>query len=232
MSLRRYSAIGSIEKRIREHLNAKDSKCLQGEYVWAYCKYFSCSTDYLFGFTEVKSPDVDIRKICEKTGLSEQAVIKLCNHTESQDGPSEIHRCWSKLLEGDGFLGIPFDWMAAYDEASEVVKCDAAVAAIETVLQNKDPSSTEYQLLAIKKKPIQKAKEAHYAAYYGMLYKLTQDVTTIMNNLVQRKIDEQKVFEQAVEDLTRQYRNELNGATKTSEHAENGVFRFNKHFIV
>lgn len=37
-------------------------------------QYFHVSTDYLLGLTDVKTPDIDIRAICEKTGLSEEAI--------------------------------------------------------------------------------------------------------------------------------------------------------------
>ena len=36
-------------------------------------EYYGVSADYLLGLSDVKSPDVDIRKICEFTGLTELA---------------------------------------------------------------------------------------------------------------------------------------------------------------
>jgi transcriptional regulator with XRE-family HTH domain len=38
------------------------------------------SCDYLLGLTDVKTPDTDIKHICEMTGLSENALNKLINH--------------------------------------------------------------------------------------------------------------------------------------------------------
>ena len=235
LSEKRDSAIGSIEKRIREHLNAAGPECLQGEYVIAYCKYFKCSADYLFGFTDVQSPDIDIRKICERTGLSEQAVTNLCERIKNQGSQSEIHRCWSRLMEGDGFLRIPFDWMAAYNEACEVIKCDAAVTAIETVLKDEEPESIAYNLISMKEKPIQKTRGAHYAAYYGMLHKLSQDVTNLLDGLVEAQITEQQVSQKALSDLSRQYQNELyaaKGEPEKIERTKDGAFQFNTHFMV
>lgn len=232
---KRDSAIGSIEKRIREHINADGPECLQGEYVKAYCRYFNCSSDYLFGYTDVQTPNVEIRKICERTGLSEKAVKNFCDQTENQGGQSVVHRCWSRLMESDGFLNIPSDWMVTYDEACEVLRCDAAVKAIETVLKNEDPQSLHYNFLAIKEKPIQKSREAHYAAYYGMLHKLSQDVTTLLNVLIQEQIAENQVHEQALNDLTMQYQNELyaiNGEKEKIIRPKDEEFHFNKHFMV
>lgn len=36
--------------------------------------YFNVSTDYLLGLSDVKTPQIDIRAICEYTGLSESAI--------------------------------------------------------------------------------------------------------------------------------------------------------------
>ena len=229
------SAIGSIEKRIREHINADGPECLQGEYVIAYCTYFNCSTDYLFLRTNVKSSDMQIREIKKKTGLSEQVVTQLCELLVEQGGETNVHRCWSKLMEGDTFFGIPFDLSTAHNEACEVLKCDAAVEAIETVLKYEDPKTVEYNLIDIKKKPIQKTKDGHYAAYYGMLYKLAQNVTGILDGLIEEQISEEHYYEQALEDLTCQYRNEYyvrKGEPEKVERPKDGEFRFNKHFMI
>ena len=40
-------------------------------------KYYNVSCDYLLGFTETKTPNVDTRAITEKTGLNEQSVNRL-----------------------------------------------------------------------------------------------------------------------------------------------------------
>lgn len=39
--------------------------------------YFDTTTDYLLGRTEIKSSNIDIKKICEYTGLEEGAIKKL-----------------------------------------------------------------------------------------------------------------------------------------------------------
>mgnify|MGYP004422445653 FL=1 len=49
------STIGSMTRRIQEHLNLEDTDKLQGRYVKAYCNYFGCSADYLFGLSSIKS---------------------------------------------------------------------------------------------------------------------------------------------------------------------------------
>ena len=49
------SIIGSMTRRIQEHLNLEDTDKLQGRYVKAYCDFFGCSADYLFGLSSTKS---------------------------------------------------------------------------------------------------------------------------------------------------------------------------------
>ena len=69
------NAIGAIDKKIQKHLNADTAKELQGEFVIAYCTFFGCSSDYLFGFIDCKTHDVQF--IQNETGLSENAINKL-----------------------------------------------------------------------------------------------------------------------------------------------------------
>lgn len=47
--------------------------------------YFNVSADYLLGLTDIKTPDTDIQTICEKTGLSEEAVNHLITNKALMD---------------------------------------------------------------------------------------------------------------------------------------------------
>ena len=69
------NAVGAIDKKIQKHLNANTAKELQGEFVIAYCTFFGCSSDYLFGIIDCKTHDRQF--IHEYTGLSEIAISKL-----------------------------------------------------------------------------------------------------------------------------------------------------------
>ena len=92
------NAVGSIEKKIRNHLHADDATCLQGEFVNAYCKFFDCSADYLFGYTDIRTPNVEMRKICEVTGLSEEAISRLMKDASDQES---VYMCqaWAQILQ-------------------------------------------------------------------------------------------------------------------------------------
>jgi hypothetical protein len=46
------------------------------------CKFFEVSAEWLLGMSASQSTDMDIRKICDMTGLSDEAV---CNLIESND---------------------------------------------------------------------------------------------------------------------------------------------------
>lgn len=71
----RNNAIGSMERIIKEHIKADTTEKLQGKYVDAYCKFFSCSADYLFGNIDCKTHDNQF--IHNQTGLSETAIGEL-----------------------------------------------------------------------------------------------------------------------------------------------------------
>lgn len=47
------------------------------------------SSDWLLGLTDVKSPNTDVRAICDKTGLSESAVFALINMKRISDREKE-----------------------------------------------------------------------------------------------------------------------------------------------
>lgn len=87
---RKKSAISSIEHKINKHLNADDPKALQAEYAIAYSKFFNCSTDYLFGFSNIKSINPNVKNVCTYLNLSEKAItnikknsVKITNIDES-----------------------------------------------------------------------------------------------------------------------------------------------------
>ena len=127
------NAVGSIEKKIRIHLHAKDATCLQGEFVNAYCKYFDCSADFLFGFTDIRTPDVQIRKICEITGLSEESVncLQENKHVNNDDNVFSYTSWWSELLNGYSFYAIPMSWLDYASRIVEILDIDKHIEAAE-----------------------------------------------------------------------------------------------------
>lgn len=51
-----------------------DNKTASIDNLAKISKYFGVSTDYLLGLSNLKTPDVDIQKACELTGLSDDAI--------------------------------------------------------------------------------------------------------------------------------------------------------------
>lgn len=229
----RKNAIGSVEKKIAKHLRYSEMTNVQGEYIVAYCSHFNCSADYLFGYTDIQSGDPNIRNACKVTGLSEQAITQLFAALDEETGEATfIHKCWSRLLESELFHRIPFDWASAHHEAVERLKCKAVAEAISEVLKDEDPSSISYNLIAIKEKPIAKAEQGHYAAYYGMLYKLAQNITTALDGLVDQQTTEDKVYENELEQMKWQFQVELCADTgNPAPPKPDTEFRWNSHII-
>ena len=59
--------------------------------LYKICTTFNCSADWLLGLPgAVRSPDTDIKTICNKTGLSELAVHVLTGHYHGLIGVDEI----------------------------------------------------------------------------------------------------------------------------------------------
>lgn len=95
---KQYSPYESIEKRIQTHLNSDETDKLQGKYVSAYCKFFGCSSDFLFG--NIEHENHDLQFICDSTGLSSKAVKSVCGLPESST------KQLSKLLSNEIFIDI------------------------------------------------------------------------------------------------------------------------------
>lgn len=59
------------------HSKAGNNRSMKAEYLYCLADYYGVSVDYLLGRTDTRSPDADIKAVCEFTGLSEQAVTSL-----------------------------------------------------------------------------------------------------------------------------------------------------------
>ena len=171
------NAVGSVEKKILRHLKSSDATCLQGEFVNAYCKFFDCSADFLFGYTNIRTPDVEIRRICEVTGLSEEAVdcLRKNKSDASDENTLSYTAWWAELLNGDSFYGIPTSWM---DYANRLVE----IKDIDKHIESAEKASAEVELELITKllfdddnqktlRMIKKEKEdSALGAYHKMLF--------------------------------------------------------------
>ena len=197
----------------------------------AYCTFFNCSADYLLGFTPIQTRDITTKQICKKTGLSEQAVSNLRGDNQHSAITDISHLSWSRILESSLFFTIPQDLMTAENEAKEFFRHKAAIDAIHEITKNLDHSSREYNLQIIKIKPLRKARDGHKAAYYGMLYKLSQDIINELDPLLEEKINNEKYYEKKYKKLLRQF-GEAKYTTETDSESDEHNFEFHEHFFL
>ena len=179
------NAIGSVEKKIRIHLHAKDASCLQGEFVKAYCTFFSCSADYLFGYTDIRNPNMDIRKMCEMTGLSEKVVSKFeqCNGSEQTK-----HYCsgWSQILESSLFTGIIETWLAAGEQALLAAQKEIECKKINDEI--KKASGPDILDLRCDLEGVENAYKSANAAYAGLLFNISRNMAGFIEYSLAPKI--------------------------------------------
>lgn len=224
------NAVGSVEKKIRAHLHASSPAKVQGEFIVAYCAHFQCSADYLFGYTEIQSGNPDIRNACKLTGLTEKAIVNLSEARDEVTGKATLrHEYWSHLLEGDLFISLIGDILTARSAAEKYVICKAAEDAIPEALEGEDPSF-EYTMVEMRQKEARIKGQEYYAAYYGMLHKLSQDITDDMDKLIGRQMSDEKIYEKALTQLKYQFKDllyKLNG--KPSPPKPDGGFHLNYH---
>ncbi len=180
----RINAIGSIEKKIRAHIRAKDARCLQGEYVHAYCQFFCCSADFLFGYTEIESSNIDIRQICEKTGLSERAVKNLVEPTEYN-----VNACrgaWSAILESQLYTKVPEEWLMASNQAILVAQNEAQRKAAEWEM-DKVSGKDKLALQEDVEGYIQESQSAS-AAMAGLLFNISRNVAGFIEHHINGRV--------------------------------------------
>ncbi|MFT5875597.1 MAG: hypothetical protein ACI8WT_004590 [Clostridium sp.] len=168
----RNNAYGSIEKKIRKHCNSDTSSEVQGEFILAYSQFFGCSADYLLGFTDIRTNNMDIRQICEKTKLSEEAVKHII------DSPVQT-AWWSKLFKTSLFIDLPGGWLRMLQELHiRHIKLKDAKPEQEIVDELKEAGNLS-QANLIKHPAFKPGVDAETAssAYYGHLAKINAQVT-------------------------------------------------------
>ena len=115
----------NIMKNIQIHLNTEDAYEVNSRYMYAYSTIFDCSYDYLYGRSEIMTADLDVRDICNKTGLSEKAVVNLVerHQDEIESSGFSVIEWWSELLYDIPFTAIPMAFMAYASRLVELHDC-------------------------------------------------------------------------------------------------------------
>ena len=227
--------LDTIGRTVQRHFEAESPTDVSTKYLMAYSLLFNVSMDYLCRIVEDECPNVDVLAISQKTGLSVLAVSRLvdeCRNDGNGSAPTLVHQCWSHLLESDLLYVLPSDLNDAYREECERIKCEAAIKAIMDAVG--EDESIGGSLVSLKAKPIETAGQGHYAAYFGMLYKLSQDITSSLNALVMKQTSEDQVYEKEHTNMLYQFKCEMaaaNGEPMPPKPDGDG-FRWHSHIIV
>ena len=186
ISKKRDNAIGSVVKKIRVHLHAEDATCLQGEFVHAYCQFFSCSADYLFGYTPIRTADIQIRQICERTGLSELVVCRLIDDLEK--GRNHYPQGWSHMMESGLYYGVIDNWQQAAEQSFLAIQKDIEKTRLLKELETAEgPDKMD---LALDLEGVEKEVTAANAAYAGLLFNISRNVANYIELAVKPKAEE------------------------------------------
>ncbi len=68
---------GVSSSRLSDYCTKESKKGMASENLVLLADYFGCSTDYILGRTNVKSPEIDLQGVCQYTGLSEDSITNI-----------------------------------------------------------------------------------------------------------------------------------------------------------
>lgn len=211
------SIVESMTRRIQEHLNLEETDKLQGRYVKAYCDFFGCSADYLFGLSSIKSGNPDVIKFCEVTGLSEKTVRRLI-----EDLPDDIKRdlieFWSHVLESKLFYGIPLEFHQMCYELGQYRIAQNQIKAINMAAKEMDNSATFVETWrAMMENNYLREAQPHEGAYLMHLNEILVNVTAYLEKWVDEYVptNKEEIQEYFYDDLNKRYQKSHDDFLKT-----------------
>lgn len=168
----RDNAILSIEKKIVRHIKSGMMVDSQGEYLLAYCKFFQCSSDYIMGLTNIRTPNIEARRICELIGLPEETVLELIELNKDELRP--VQGCWSMLMKSSLFHSLPVDIVAMGNELRLMYQREAEIKALEW--ERGIVSGPDLMDINLDIEGKQEELESRRSAFYGLLSKASRNV--------------------------------------------------------
>ena len=178
----------SIVKQIHNHLASETvPENLKANYIMAYCEMLNCSADYLLMRTNVQNPDIDIRGIVEKTGLTENAVEGLIDSSYLGDmensAPSPDWR--SILLSGWAEDELNQDWEYYIDSIAEYYTSKVVLDALSkrTFQVRMGPKATKQLMTLYQDRPDNK-----YIEKAGFFAKLQTEIMAKLQNDAETEI--------------------------------------------
>ena len=183
--------IKSILKFVQAHLNEENAFNVHSKYVYAYSQLFECSIDYLYGITEVKSQELDVRQICEKTGLSENAVTHLIEYYDDDPETTSVTEWWSQVLEGEAFYGIPLVWGTYTERVLERQDLQKRIDAINKALGEVELDSIIRLLQEMRPDTLERLKREKEDSCYGAFGKMMQYIQNYLEDRATDWIEQQ-----------------------------------------
>lgn len=170
-------AISNMARRIQEHLNSEDTQKLQSRYVTAYCDFFSCSADYLFGRISIESGNPDVRQFCKCTGLSEKAVKRMIEELP-EDIKLDLMDFWSNMLDSNIFYALPMEYHQMCYELGQYCTAQNQIKMINKVSKELDDSEIFVETWrSMMEENYLKEAEPHAGTYYMHLNSIISNLT-------------------------------------------------------
>lgn len=91
-------ATGISESAISDYRNGDRNRAPDSKTILTLAEYFQVSTDYLFGLTAADVPAMDLRQICEYTGLTSSTVTALHTFPYSSIESNFLRRFFDDLI--------------------------------------------------------------------------------------------------------------------------------------
>ena len=207
-------AINSMARRIQDHLNWDTADKLQGRYVTAYCDYFHCSADYLFGRTPLKSGNPSVIDFCESTYLSEKAVKRLIEEIP-EDIKIEMTEFWSNVIESNIFYKLPLEYRKMCSELGQYQTAIKQIGDIDKASQSINDSTSFVEIWrTMMTDNYLKEAEPHKGAYFMHLNEILDNVKIYLDiwsneYITKRKRDIEAEFTDALERKHRKSKEEF-----------------------
>ncbi len=119
---------------------------------------------------------MDVRVICLKTGLSENAVNNLIEHYESDPSVFSFSSWWSGLLEDEAFFNIPMDWNKYSTRVLEYQDLQKKIAAINKALAKVDLDPTLRLLQEMRPDTLERLKSTKEDECFGAFGKMIRNI--------------------------------------------------------
>lgn len=99
----------------------KGTRLIKAGQLAEIAKHFNVSADYLLGLSDVRTPETELRSVCEYTGLSEDAVsclrnilVNICSK-DQKDKTDELCSVINKMLSDCAFYVLVMEIQILYE---------------------------------------------------------------------------------------------------------------------